>query len=109
MIDDRLGMVCLLDDRPEYDASDYALDGAQAEPAPGKRERYGRVKVRAKASGCAQGHAEQTAEAEPAARDFGRTSTLYAARNTAINRTVTAPISPGFISENGRQMLGLDA
>ena len=64
MMDDRLGMVFLLDDRTEYDASNEALDGAQAEPAPGERERYGRVKVRAKASGCAQGHAEQAAEAE---------------------------------------------
>jgi hypothetical protein len=59
MIDDRLGMVFLVDERTEDDASDDALDGAQAEPAPGERERYGRVNVRAKARGCAQGHAEE--------------------------------------------------
>ena len=57
-------MVFLFDECTEYEASNAALDGAQAEPAPGERERYWRVNVRAKASGCTQGHAEQAAEAE---------------------------------------------
>ena len=40
MIDDRLDRGFLLDHHTEYDAGDYALDCAQAKPAPCERERY---------------------------------------------------------------------